>query len=262
MRERRAWLVICLQNLAAFEISPRRHSGRVLIRAIFSQALSWQTKIPKWSADRPKSGRRKIFVGLDGTEDRPELNALVTCMPSRLYALLRKLLGRSTASPVGARVGQRQVIGSMKMKNDLEMYVRHMGLDSFPNDLTRMLYLASLRDCNSGLYLHPQLSQSVGMERANEVLNACHHEVFGRLLTVPLSGYVLQMEEYVRYTRANRNTVLETWQSLQAYRSTIPVSASPLSSELFCLNIELALTILKDTPALTDMWLDQTPGRS
>jgi hypothetical protein len=177
-------------------------------------------------------------------------------MPSRLYALLRKLLGRSTASPAGARVVQKQVIGSIKMKNDFEPYVRYMGLDSFPNDLTRMLYLASLRDCNSGLYLHPQLSQSIGVEHANQVLNACHNEVFGRLLTVPLSGYVLQMDEYIRYTRASRNTMLEAWQSLQAYRSTIPVSASSLCSELFCLNIELALTILKDTPAFTAMWLD------
>jgi hypothetical protein len=184
-------------------------------------------------------------------------------MTSRLYALLRKLLGRSTASPATARAMPKQVVGSIRMrKNDLEPYVRHVGLDSFPNDLTRMLYLASLRDCNSGLYLHPQVSQSIGVEHANQVLNACHNDVFGRLLTMPLSGYVLQMEEYIRYTRANRNTLLDTWQSLQAYRSTIPVTASSLSSELFCLNIELALTILKETPALTDMWMDQTPGRS
>jgi hypothetical protein len=120
-------------------------------------------------------------------------------------------------------------------------------LDNLPNDLTRMLYLASLRDCNSGRYLHPQLSSKMGVEKADHALSACHDQLFRRLLTTPISAYVLQLEEYIRYTRADRRIVLRTWQSLQAYRSTIPVQALPLYSELFCLNIELALTILNDS---------------
>jgi hypothetical protein len=134
----------------------------------------------------------------------------------------------------------------------METCARVAALDSLPNDLTRMLYLASLRDCNSGRYLHPQLSSRMGVEEADHALSACHHQLFRRLLTTPISAYVLQLEEYIRYTRADRRIVLRTWQSLQAYRSTIPVQALPVYSELFCLNIEVALTILNDSRSCLD----------
>jgi hypothetical protein len=139
--------------------------------------------------------------------------------------------------------------------SDITMCSEELGLDDFPNDLTRMLYLASLRDCNSGQYLHPQLSQTLGVEEADRAISACHQLIFGKLLNTPSSGYALQLEEYIRYTRADRSVVLDTWQSLRAYRSTIPVRASALYCELFCLNIELALTILKDSRT----WAEEGP---
>lgn len=197
-----------------------------------------------------------VIVRLDGTAERN--SHPVICMPSRLYVLLQKLVGRTSRSAFP--VVQKQIIRPIRVTHGIEWYAHDIGLDDFPNDLTRMLYLASLRDCNSGLYLHPQLSQRIGVEESNQVLTACHNEVFGRLLTVPLSGYVLQMEEYIRYARTDRSTMLKTWQSLQAYRSTIPVAASSLSSELFCLNIELALTILRDAPTFVDRCPDYTPS--
>jgi hypothetical protein len=138
---------------------------------------------------------------------------------------------------------------------------RVTALDTLPNDLTRMLYLASLRDCNSGRYLHPELSPMIGVEEADHALSACHDQVFRRLLKMPISAYVLQLEEYIRYTRAERGTVLRTWQSLQAYRSTIPVRALPIYSELFCLNIELALLIL-NYPQWTDKESYEATSRS
>lgn len=134
----------------------------------------------------------------------------------------------------------------------MEICGRVAALDTLPNDLTRMLYLASLRDCNSGRYLHPQLSSRMGVEAADRALSTCHDQLFRRLLTMPISTYVLQLEEYIRYTRADRHTVLRTWQSLQAYRSTIPLRALPIYSELFCLNIELALTILNGSRSCLD----------
>jgi hypothetical protein len=126
-----------------------------------------------------------------------------------------------------------------------ENCAQEAGLDTLPNDLTKMLYLASLRDCNSGRYLHPRLSPRIGVEEADRILCACHDQIFRRLLSKSISEYVVQLDEYIRYTRAERNTVLKTWQSLQAYRATVPVFAPNVYAELFCLNIELGLTILE-----------------
>jgi len=127
----------------------------------------------------------------------------------------------------------------------LESCGRESGLDGLPNDLTRMVYLASLRDCNSGKYLHPRLTPRFGTEVTDCALFAYHNQVFRHLLRTPISAYVPQLEEYICYTRAERSTVLRTWQSLQAYRATVPMPTLPIYYNLFCLNTELALTILR-----------------
>ena len=57
------------------------------------------------------------------------------------------------------------------------------------------------------------------------------------------------MQEYVRYTRGETPTVLKTWKSLQAYRATVPVDASATSTELYFLNVTIALEVVgKEMP--------------
>lgn len=131
----------------------------------------------------------------------------------------------------------------------LAEHIRESLLESLPNDLTRMIYLASLRDCNSGMYLHPELSHQRGANAADKALRACHEQVFRRLLTTRLPDYVRQLEEYIRYTRSEILTVLSTWRSLQAYRATVPVSALSASSELYFLNIAIALDVVSKETA-------------
>src|ERR1700748_886406 len=99
---------------------------------------------------------------------------------------------------------------------DLTAYVNYSILQNLPNDLTRTIYLASLRDCNSGLYLHPELSQERGLHAADQAFRFCHKQVFDRLLHTRLQEYVRQLHEYIRYTRGETITMLNTWKSLQA----------------------------------------------
>jgi hypothetical protein len=124
-------------------------------------------------------------------------------------------------------------------------YVSETVLEHLPNDLTRMIYLASLRDCNSGMYLHPELSHQRGVQAADGALRACHEQVFRRLLSTRLAEYVIQLQEYIRYTRGEILTVLKTWRSLQAYRATVPMSALATSTELYFLNVAVALEVVR-----------------
>jgi hypothetical protein len=78
---------------------------------------------------------------------------------------------------------------------------------------------------------------------ADGALRACHEQVFRRLLTTRLPEYVIQLREYVRYTRGETPTVLKTWKSLQAYRATVPVDAPATSTELYFLNVTIALEV-------------------
>ena len=128
--------------------------------------------------------------------------------------------------------------------NSLTDYINDSVLRGLPNDLTRMIYLASLRDCNSGLYLHPEISHQWGMHAADRAFRICHEQVFHSLLRTRLPEYVLQLREYIRYTRGETIIMLKTWKSLQAYRATVPVAAPEASTEFFFLNLSIALEIL------------------
>ncbi len=139
---------------------------------------------------------------------------------------------------------QSTTFNDPSLPGSLAEYVSETLLETLPNDLTRMLYLASLRDCNSGVYLHPELSHQRGIQAADGALRACHERVFRRLLTTRLADYVIQLQEYIRYTRGEILTVLKTWRSLQAYRATVPVSALATSTELYFLNVAIALEVV------------------
>jgi hypothetical protein len=144
--------------------------------------------------------------------------------------------------PANASVGPSLSFNSCP--DSLTDYISDLVLQSLPNDLTRMIYLASLRDCNSGLYLHPELSHQRGLHEADRAFRVCHEQVFRRLLTTRLPEYVRQLQEYIRYTRGETITMLKTWKSLQAYRATVPIGALAGSTELFFLNLSIALEIL------------------
>ena len=118
-------------------------------------------------------------------------------------------------------------------------------LSALPNDLTRLIYLASIRDYNSGTYRHPVLSRQFEATAAHQAFQACHQEVFARLIAHPVSKYVEQLEGYIRYSRAERSLLITSWKGLQAYRAAIPLRASKRACETFFLNVKTALTILE-----------------
>ena len=131
----------------------------------------------------------------------------------------------------------------------IQMCSQELALDNFPNDLTRMLYLASLGIATAADTFILSSLRALESKRPDHALSLCHDQIFRRLLKAPVHEYALQLEEYIRYTRAERSVVLATWRSLQAYRSTVPVNSLQVYADLFCLNIELALTILNDSRA-------------
>lgn len=140
-----------------------------------------------------------------------------------------------------------KVAGSAVTLFGLEKALRHtreLVLADLPNDLTKMVYLASLRDCNTGNYFHPLISRQNDSTSASQALRLCHEEVFARLMAAPLSEYVAQLGGYIFYSQADHFRVIETWKSLPAYRATVPLNASALDAEFFFTSIEAALGIL------------------
>jgi hypothetical protein len=117
-------------------------------------------------------------------------------------------------------------------------------VDLLPNDLTRLIYLATLRDCNSGAYFHHVLSHQYDAMLADGVLRHWHQEVFARLTVLPASRYVGQIQTYIRFAGVDRCDLVYVWSRLQTYRTIIPLNASPLETDIFLVNLVTALSIL------------------
>src|SRR5271167_4650309 len=100
--------------------------------------------------------------------------------------------------------------------------LRRRSLSEFPRPLDRLIYLASMRDYNTGLYYHDGLAARFSQEVACEALADSHREVFRELLLSPLRELAAQLKAYMISTRTEPIDFIRAWKDLQPYRVAIP----------------------------------------
>jgi hypothetical protein len=111
-------------------------------------------------------------------------------------------------------------------------------------DLTRLVYLSSTRDYNTGEYQHAGLADRFGADAAQRALAQCHEGAFRELLDSSLAHLVGQLTAYIESTGADRDRVLDAWRRLQAYRVLVPETCDEFSAQFFTSNVKIALEAL------------------
>jgi len=117
-------------------------------------------------------------------------------------------------------------------------------LSKISGDLNRLVYLAAMRDYNSGRYHHAGLESSFGFAAAGQALEVAHREVFWKLAQASLEQLVNELELYVRNSGESPEELLATWRGLQPYRIALPLSIDPLAAHLLLSNLKLGLEVL------------------
>jgi hypothetical protein len=123
--------------------------------------------------------------------------------------------------------------------------LRRRSLSEFPRPLDRLIYLASMRDYNTGLYYHDGLASRFSQEVACEAMADCHREAFHELVGCSLENLVGQMEAYMASTHTSPAEFLTAWRGLEPYRVAVPVESDPLSAQFLFSSFKIALAILE-----------------
>jgi hypothetical protein len=116
---------------------------------------------------------------------------------------------------------------------------------SLPNDLSRLIFLATLRDNNSGHYFHPDLARRFSECIADRAMLACHRRIYKQVVALSIEDLTDQLDLYVTTIPAPRERMIESWTKLKAYRATIPIDTDPISAEIFFMKVEVAVAILE-----------------
>ncbi len=148
-------------------------------------------------------------------------------------------------------------MGSERRNIDLEPAItdlRNRTLSRLPGDFSRLVYLASSRDLNTGRYSHDGLAFHFSQNVASKAMALCHGEIFGRLVYASLEELIEELGNYISSTEERPEEFLKSWEHLGSYRVTIPSECDELEAQVFLSNLKMALAILqtRQKPASRD----------
>ena len=118
-------------------------------------------------------------------------------------------------------------------------------LSAFDGPFARLIYLASMRDYNTGQYFHEGLSDRFGEGSAGQALAICHEGIFEELVGYRLKELVQAVGRYVGSHPAGPDDVLSMWETLEPFRLAVPARSDRLARDLFASNVRIAVAILR-----------------
>jgi hypothetical protein len=125
--------------------------------------------------------------------------------------------------------------------------------DLFKNTLSRiptvtgqLLYLAGLRDQNSGVYRHHGLAATFGRDESARALRESHRSIFQTWLNLPFADKNSDLREYLSALDDPQEEVVAYWLQSGTYRTYVPPGAMEVETELFCQDLETLLELLKN----------------
>jgi hypothetical protein len=150
-------------------------------------------------------------------------------------------MGVAERSAAGPMSGKRE---SLERGAPADLW-RHT-LSQIPCLFGRLVYLASLRNSNTGRYEHHGLALVFGEEESDNTLRDSHDKAFCEWLTYGLEAQKADLDLYLSSLAADKRTLLRTWQRLAPYRNMIPASARAADRGLYMADLEALLEMLRN----------------
>jgi len=125
-------------------------------------------------------------------------------------------------------------------------------LSQIPSVFGRLVYLASLRNVNSGQYEHHGLALLFGEEEANKALKKSHSQVFAEWLRFNVEQQKADLDLYLSGLLEDKRTIVETWLKLAPYRNLIPGTVRGVERRLYISDLTALMELLRNVYGIGD----------
>ena len=125
-------------------------------------------------------------------------------------------------------------------------------LSQIPSVFGRLVYLASLRNANSGRYEHHGLALIFGEEEANKALKKSHSQLFAEWLAFSVEQQKADLDLYISGLFEDKRTVVETWLKLAPYRNLIPSTVRGVERRLYISDLTALMELLRNAYGVDD----------
>ena len=117
-------------------------------------------------------------------------------------------------------------------------------LSRIPTVFGRLVYLASVRDLNTGKYEHHGLATVHGALETDRILRRSHRETFDQWLAYPLKQKKADLDAYLSELLGSRRQILDTWVRLGPYKYLVPVNSDAAERALYEADLRAILKLL------------------
>jgi hypothetical protein len=118
-------------------------------------------------------------------------------------------------------------------------------VSQIPSVFGRLVYLASLRNSNTGAYEHHGLALVFGEDEANKAMKNSHAAVFAEWLSFDIEQQKADLDLYISGLFEDRRLVIETWTRLAPYRNLLPASVRGVERRLYIADFTALLELLQ-----------------
>jgi hypothetical protein len=132
-------------------------------------------------------------------------------------------------------------------------------LSQVPTAFGKLVYLASLRNPNSGRYEHHGLALLFGADQANRALKQSHKQVFADWLAYNIEEQLADLELYLSDLPEDRKTVMRAWSRIEPYKNLIPAAAKDVERRLYLSDLRAMIELLRGAAGDDDLDPDSSP---
>jgi DNA-binding CsgD family transcriptional regulator len=125
--------------------------------------------------------------------------------------------------------------------------VRLSGVDTL---FSRLVFVAGLRDPNTGEYRWPQDHQWPSPELVSRMISLIHKRTFATVLDAPFEVQHCEVNTYLSTLGSCEATIAATWLDIETYRAFVPSGSTHRERSQFFRNMRVALRLVLESAAV------------